>query len=129
VFTFPKKYCLSSHKSIKLLFKQNNSLFVYPFRIVWSINSIESIPNLAFLFSVPKAKIKLAVKRNRIKRCTKEAVRLNKHSFETKILELNISANIAFIYIANAVLPYNQIQKSVITIFEKLEKEFTAQKH
>ncbi len=120
---FPKKYKLSSHKSIELLFKQNVSFFIYPFRIVWHTKTDSSKQNVVFLFSVPKTKFKHAVKRNQIKRRIKEAVRLNKHIIETQASELNIEVHIAFVYVANTVLPYEQIQKSIISIFEKFVNE------
>jgi ribonuclease P protein component len=73
------------------------------------------------LFSIPKKTFKRAVKRNIIRRRTKEAFRFNKHALYQNIPE-NHKLTLAFIYTDNKILNFENIQKEIINSIERIIK-------
>ena len=110
-FRKPERLC--SEKRIGALFSSDTSFISYPYRIVYNMQVPDAEPNVSVLITVPKKKFKRAVKRNRIKRLTRESYRLNKGLFKEVVGSLNKSVDIAFIYLSTDVLPYAEIEKSV----------------
>lgn len=121
---FPKKARLSLKRDIDHLFENGQSFLSYPLRIIYLSDSVATLTEsgISILISVPKKRIKRAVQRNRIKRLTREAFRLNQHIIPPTD---NRRLHIAFLYIANEVLPYTHIEKAMRktlrTIHEKTE--------
>lgn len=121
-FTFKKEERLCSKTSIDELFTEGKSLFVYPFKLLFTVdtsNQNTSSP-VQVLFSVPKRSIKHAVKRNQIRRRAKEAYRLNKNSFIEQLGEKNIQLQLIFIYIEKEAKDYKTIEKGIKKALNKL---------
>ncbi len=104
------------------MFSANNKLAGYPLLLLY-------LPSTGFrpeapvqtAFSVPRRKIKKAVKRNRIKRLMREAWRLNKHVLYEALQEQEKSYDFVFIYIGQEENPaFRQMEKAV----KKLSKKF-----
>jgi len=79
-FTFGKSERLKKEKLIKELFNGGSSFYLFPFKVFYLP---QPDPDCAFhqvLVSVSKRNFKRAVDRNRIKRLTREAYRLQKHT-------------------------------------------------
>jgi len=76
--TFSKKEKLKSKKQIEALFKQGNTITVYPLKLIYKPTAFRDDSTLKTAVSVSKRLHKKAVKRNRIKRLLREAYRLNK---------------------------------------------------
>lgn len=113
-FTLPKSERLNSKNSIDLLFAQGQSFVVYPFRIVYTELTEEQQAGSAAMFvSVPKKRFKRAVKRNLIRRRTKEAYRLNKHLLLPVLQEHNKHLAIAFIYLDKEIRLFDNIEKKM----------------
>lgn len=120
--SFGKVERIKSKKVISALFDRsspaNNSFLVYPFKVVFSIETSE--PTASFLpqvlISVSKRKFKNATDRNKIKRRTKEAYRLNKLSFSSPI-------SLALIYVANDIMEFAAIEKAMKVVLVRLKKE------
>jgi len=113
---FQKEEKLCSEKQINNLFTSGCSFIAYPLRVVFykeAVSTDKSV-GLSVLTSVSKKKFKRAVKRNRIKRLTKEAYRLNKAFFTRLCLEHNIHINIAFIYLDDKIHTYETFEKSML---------------
>ena len=79
LYSFPKKEKLTSKIIIDRLFKDGQSRFKYPFRILFLSDEVYSEPFPQLVISVSKRNFKRAVNRNRIKRLIREAYRLQKH--------------------------------------------------
>src|ERR1700761_3183650 len=75
---FPAAERLKSKKVIEELFKKGSSVYLYPFRLIYSTTPVEPQQYPQILVSVPKRNFKKAVDRNRLRRQIKEAWRLNK---------------------------------------------------
>ena len=119
---FLKKERLSLNNDIDTLFDNGQSFISYPLRIKYLSDTVatSSESGISVLVSVPKRRIKHAVKRNRVKRLIRESFRLNKSTL-TDAPELNGKRlHIAFMYICDEVLPFNDIEKATLKAFKKI---------
>lgn len=117
--SFPKKYRLSSKIEIDNLFKKGKVFISYPFKIHYYIESSKS-NNLSFLICVSKSKLRSAVKRNYIKRITRESLRIKKNIILDNLEEKKLQLRLAFVYIPNTVLGFNEVNTSVNKVFVKI---------
>lgn len=127
IHIFPKKEKLCSEKQIDNLFTSGNSFIAYPLRVVFfkEAVSIDKSVGLSVLTSVSKKKFKRAVKRNRVKRLTREAYRLNKTLFTELCTEHNVHIDIAFIYLDDKIHPYETFEKSMLKAYGILAEKLT----
>ena len=121
--TFSKAERLSSKKIIDKLFEKGsektNSVFLYPFRVVYLSEPNPENELTSIIISVSKRSFKKAVDRNLIKRRIREAYRLNKHLIlENKSIIL--PSNIGFIYVGKEILPFAMIETKIIAILQKI---------
>ena len=119
---FPKNARLFLKNDIDNLFDNGQSFISYPLRIVYLSDARELSPKsgISVLVSVPKRRIKHAVKRNRIKRLIRESFRLNKEAL-TNFRELNSKMiHIAFMYVCDDVLPFADIEKAMLKALKKI---------
>jgi ribonuclease P protein component len=112
---FTKKEHLKSRKLIQELFHSGKAIKAFPLLAVYM--PLQNMPTLQVGFSVSKRKLKLAVDRNTVKRRIREAYRLHRDSFE-----LNSKADmvVMFVYIKNGFSDYQQIEKAMKKLMEKL---------
>ena len=102
---------------------RNSSIAVYPLRIVWTTTEstdADSAPSASILISVPKKRMHHAVDRNRMKRMVREAYRLNKQLFLSRLEGSNRHVDIAFICIADNMPASSQVSKSVIKALARI---------
>jgi len=116
-YLLPKSERLSLKKEIDRLFESGDSFIAFPLRIKYLELPSDTAANSCMMVSVPKKRVKKAVARNRIKRRIREAYRLNKNIPPDKRL------HIAFLYIADEVLPYRNIENSVVKAFVKINNK------
>ena len=96
----------------------------YPFRVIFKISSQVGEYPARIAVSVSKKKFKRAVKRNRIKRLTREAYRLNKPEFYRQIPEAN-TIDILFIYLDNQLHSYQKIEKAIQHSMRKIQDQLS----
>lgn len=118
-----KKEKLCSNTAINILFQPNGSsqaMLAYPLRVVWRQNDCRYCDaQMQFLISVPKKRLHNAVDRVTMRRRIREAYRLNHHDF---LLPKDIKIDVAFIYIANSLLPYKTIEKAMKKILKNISE-------
>ena len=113
---------LKSVKRIEYLFEKKQVLFKHPFKVYYALTPFDDSSTwlrLKFGISVPKALIKKAVQRNRIKRVVREAYRLNKPSFLENHHQHQYLCELFFIYIDKSGSE-EQIQTSMKRLLKEL---------
>lgn len=123
---FPKQERLNSKKRFGELISAGNSLYIYPFRLLWITSPADSF-HLQVAFSVPKRKYKRAVDRNRIKRKMREAFRLEKESLKEEMKSNQTELCMLLIYIGKKEEEWQEFQKSMQEMLIRLKKSIDEQ--
>ena len=123
MFEFPKKQKLCSETVIKEMFSSGKSFATSGLRLVWKVDNNKDGVAVKSIIVVPKKKIRLAVKRNIIRRRLKEAYRLNKIELENMLKNKQLQLSIAVIYQKGKILPYKTVEEEIKLILERLSKE------
>ena len=123
MFEFPKNQKLCSETVIKEMFSSGKSFTTSGLRLVWKLDNNKDGVAVKSIIVVPKKKIRLAVKRNIIRRRLKEAYRLNKIELENMLKNKELQLSIAIIYQKDKILPYKTVEEEIKLILERLSKE------
>ncbi len=75
-YGLPASYRIKRKKIFDTLFSQGNSIYEYPFKIIYAETELPEPVPYQVAFGVSKKKFKKAVRRNRIKRLMRETFRL-----------------------------------------------------
>ena len=124
-FSFKKSERLTGSKSISLLFRDGTSISSYPVRILFNTKGIGPKP-ASLAISVPKRLFKRAVDRNLLKRRIREAYRLSKPQFYTRLQALQIKADVVIQYQQKEILDYQTIEAGVVKALEKVVNKLEA---
>ena len=117
--TFRKSERLCGEKRISALFASGRSGFVYPFRYVFSVADSPD-PGVSVLISVSKKYHKRAVKRNLLKRRTREAFRTRKHALLERTAARGIHIDLALILITKDEVAFKTIDDAVARILAQI---------
>lgn len=123
MFTFKKEERLCRKTSIDHLFKNGQSFFVYPLKIIWEQIEEERKSPVQVLINVSKRNFKKAVDRNYIKRIIREAYRKNKPALYEIIIARGKNLNFAIIYTAKEIIAYEELEKKIIKMLNRLIQE------
>jgi len=123
-FTLGKRERLKSRKQIEQLFTEGKNFPSSPFRIYYRLIPITnaSSSNIQFGAGVSGKNFKRAVDRNRIKRLTREAYRLQKNPLQETLKETKLQLNLFFIYTGKELPVFNTVKEKVNVILNKLSK-------
>jgi ribonuclease P protein component len=128
-FTLCKSERLHRDKAISRLFTEGRSGFAHPFRYFWLVSADmerqdgtpqDGEPTVAVLFSVPKKQFKRAVKRNLLKRRTKEAYRLSRNGLMETARAKGKHIDLALVYSTKELSDLKTIEDGVKRILEKI---------
>ena len=119
-FTYKKTDKLKSRKQTQHLFSTGQAINVFPIRLIYTIEPIESTAANLSLTSIlqagvgaPSRTFRKAVQRNRVKRLLREAYRLEKPNFISQAALDNKRVNLFFLYTDALVLTQVEIQGKV----------------
>jgi ribonuclease P protein component len=118
-YTLGKNERLKSRKQIELLFSKGKKFVVAPFRIFYLFR--DSPLSLQFGVGVSSKNFKKAVDRNRIKRLTKEAYRLQKNDLKEKVKSTGKQLDLFFIYTSKEMPDYTLVKDKLALALKKLE--------
>lgn len=129
-FTLGSKERLKSRKMIEQLFKEGESFAHFPFRIHYQILELnksekEKSP-LQFGVGAGTKNFKRAVDRNRIKRLTREAWRLQKMELHENVRTKGIQLNVFFIFTGKELPEYPLVFDKVGSGIKKLIQKIGA---
>lgn len=131
--TFQKSERLCSKTILGELFKKGGTtvrtFYLFPFRVLYlpqsltRVDETEAVSNVlwpAIVITVPKRTFKRAIDRNLIRRRVREAYRLNKQLFYSKIpTGQTAPAYIAFLYTAKQIISFEEIEKGMKLAIQK----------
>jgi ribonuclease P protein component len=126
-YTLGKEDKLKSRKIIEQLFTEGKSFSLFPFRIIYLLqtgNNIEinTTGKLQAGFSVGTKHFKKAVDRNRIKRLMREGYRLQKNTLETVVKNSNKDLQVFFIYTTSTIPEYSMVVEKINSAIKRLQK-------
>ena len=125
-FSFKKGERLSGKKIISSLFQSGRYVASYPLRIIFIKSDVGRYP-AEVAISVPKRLFKNAVDRNLLKRRIREAYRLNKPEFYSRLLKINGGLKLIIQYRHDKIVDYhtieNGLKKALEQVLRKLERK------
>jgi len=129
-FTLPKRERLYLRESIGELFAKGRSFTAFPYRVVYLINrednttlsQPEKQARCAMMAVAPKKRFKHAVDRNRVKRLTREAYRLQKLPLIAQLEEKRLTLEVAFLYSDSKFLTFEETHRIIGRALARLQK-------
>jgi len=128
-FTLGKDQRLKSRKRIERIFREGKSINVFPYRVYYMLEnsappgSARPAHALQAGFGVSSRHFKKAVDRNRIKRLTREAYRLNKGTLDQIVEQRKLSLSVFFIYTGKELPDHRLVSGKIVVALEKIGKE------
>ena len=108
-----------SKKEIVEIWNSGKRIHHNSLKLIWDFNN-ENTELIKLIISVPKKKVKLAVKRNYIKRVIREIFRREKPNL---LKEIEKPISIIIVYNKNEVLKFKKIEEILTYLFQKLIKK------
>ncbi len=122
-YTFSKNERLKREQHIDALFRNGEAFSISPIRFVYQIVTREANETPMLVgFSVPKKRVKSAVKRNSIKRKMLEGWRINKHMLIEQMPD-SCQLRIFLIFIGSEKPDSSSISSTIIKGIDKLVKK------
>ncbi len=135
-YTWKKEEKLKSRKRIERVFKEGRNFSVFPFKVFYLLAGTgavdlparsttappETVP-LQAGFGAGTRHFKKAVDRNRIKRLSREAYRLQKQPLSGQLREKGLSMAVFFIYTGKELPPFELVSEKIGVALKKLMKE------
>ncbi|MEA3478784.1 MAG: ribonuclease P protein component [Bacteroidota bacterium] len=121
--TFRKEERLCGKKNIQGLFSRGKSFYLYPFKVYWIDGNADSSYPARVLISVSKRTIRLAVRRNLLKRRMREAYRRNKAFYYDYLTSRDKHFYLGIVYIGKESISYAEIEQKIIQILKRLLAE------
>jgi ribonuclease P protein component len=122
-FTLSKQERLKSRKRIEQLFREGKSISVFPYRVLYlpvtGADAQMPCPLQAGI-TVSSKNFKKAVHRNKIKRLTREAYRLQKPALQQKLTETGQQLILFLIYTGKEIPDFLLAKEKVQVILDKL---------
>jgi ribonuclease P protein component len=115
---------------IEQLFREGNTFSVSPFRVYYVcgekiFKTAEVSSPLRFAVGVSARNFKKAVDRNRIKRLTREAYRLQKETLLVSLGARGLQLAVFFIFTGKEVPVYKAVYEKITACLQKLVKEIS----
>jgi ribonuclease P protein component len=115
--TFGKQEHLCNIGEIDRLFKEGNSIFRHPVKMLWLPAQWDGQPEIKVLISVSKRNFRKATDRNYLKRLIRECYRRNK---QLAIEGLNgRKYNLAFIYAGKEIIGIKALEPIIIQLLQR----------
>ncbi len=121
-YTLGKNERLKSRKRIELLFSSGRKITVPPYRVFYALHSMQSETDepLQAGFAAGSRHFRTAVGRNRVKRITREAYRLQKNALKDFLKEKQTGMDLFFIYTGKDQPEFQQVHESMGKIINTL---------
>ncbi len=121
--TFTKAERLKSRLIMEEIFEKGDTLKKHPFLVKYLYCQFQDQEPLKIVVSIPKRKVKLATKRNRIRRQIKEVYRLNKADLKDELSRSEKSLALFFIYTGKENPDYSLIEEKIKLLLIQLKQK------
>lgn len=123
-FTLGKEERLKSRKQIDHLFREGRSFNFFPFRVLFSISARQPDKTsvIQFGIGVSTRHFKKAVDRNRIKRLSREAWRLQKNELTELLSTKQKGLNAFFVFTGKELVEFAEVSEKMTGCIQKLKK-------
>lgn len=123
-FTLGKEERLKSRKQIDHLFQEGRSFNLFPYRVLFSISPKrpDSSAAIQFGIGVSTRHFKKAVDRNRIKRLSREAWRLQKNELTELLTTQEKCLNVFFVFTGKELVAFAEVNEKIAGSIKKLKK-------
>lgn len=124
-----ERYTLSANERIKnskeitTLIREGQAFFLSPFKVYYQLTASSGAIPVRAAFAVPKRKFSKAVMRNRLKRLSREAFRLQKIRLSSLRIEKDMQLNVLFMYQRTAAHNFEDINQSMVQCIDQIIKE------
>ena len=118
-YSFHKEERLKSRKLISSLFREGQSVYFHPLRVLYREKETERYP-AKIAISIPKKFIRHAVTRNLLKRRIREAYRLNKPAYYEAMNNKEKQYYLMVLYQSEKIFGYRYIEQQLNKSLEKL---------
>ena len=112
---------------IQRLFMNGEYITEKPFKAIYNFQENKENVFLSLLIVVSKKRVKLAVKRNLIRRRIKEACRLHKKQLELLLARKEKHLNLAIIYQQDDIIDFSIVEKKINSILTRLIKKLCSE--
>lgn len=121
-FTYGKDDKLKSRKVIESLFNSGHSFTIYPFKVLYKIESSEE-GTLQAGVAVSKRLFKKAVDRNHVKRLMRESYRIQKNDLKMMIKSEQVTVYLFFIYLDKTKTTFALLTETMKKCLERLHQK------
>lgn len=122
-YTLGKNERLKSRKRIERLFSAGQKITIPPYRVFFAVRPGEEAAKeepLQAGFAAGSRHFRTAVGRNRVKRISREAYRLQKNALKELLSEQKAGMDLFFIYTGKEQPEFHEIHESMARIISKL---------
>lgn len=124
--SFGKAYKLCNKRQIDSIFETGRTQKQYPFIARYKPMELNSDKPFQMVISAPKKMFRSAVKRNRIKRICREAVRKNKTELESWLSENQAQLGIFLLYTGKEEMTHDGLERKTQQLFHKIIEDLHA---
>ena len=121
--TLRKEERLRGERVFSYLFEHGQSFFHSPYKVFWLKTTETALYPIRFAVSAPKRRFKRAVKRNLIKRRTREAFRTNKQILGEVITD-GCQVHLMVIYASDRLLLYAELKEAMKKILQRIAGQY-----
>ena len=108
---------LRGKRAISDLFGNGSVFFIAPYKVFWTkVPDVDGVPS-QFAISAPKRRFKRAVKRNLIKRRTREVFRVNKQILND-VVNSGQQIHLMLIYASDRLIPVSELDTAMKKILK-----------
>jgi len=122
--TFCKQERLCNRSLINSLFARGQHFTIYPVRVYWRKALPDQPLPAQVVVQVQRRHIRLAVRRNLVKRRMREAFRKNKGILYDYLGKKDGRLQFAMVYYGHSILPYRELEAIIILILQRLTRDY-----